>query len=391
MTFTVGLKRICEICFYFAFANLIGLIFGGTSLFWTLPLFVLTAFLTAFLSDKGKVQYIPLVLLVGVFFPLNIANGLVLLPACVYLIYATYKNSRGYDIFQHFEYITMLKWFVGVFLIVAFIAFAFGFRVPFESSSLPFGIIFLISVVSLLRMLRHDMQVLNSRRFTLANILYVAGISFAVIALSSEWSIHFLRMVYVYVIVPTFALIVMILGYLMLPILHLLTFLVNRFAADEEIILNTLVIGPPEKIVGELGNYSDFELPMFIFYLAAGAIAVFLLVKIIKRLQGKFIPQTAFEGVAETRFSIGGAVKSPNEKRSGNKIREVYKQFLNLCRKKGIDIQPHMTSLDVENAAVARGWDTAELRDIYIKVRYCDAGFSRLDLQRVKALLRHLP
>jgi len=386
MTFTTTLKRICDICFYLAFAAFFAVVFGGTSLVATLPLFAIVAFLTALLGGWGVIRFVPLVLLGWCFFivQLHVANVLVLIPACIYLVYVTYMPH------QDFDYTFMFKGFLWAFVIFILILLLFGLRPELEISTFPFGVVFLISAVLLLRMLRHERHVMDEQGFNVLNIISIALVIGVGFILSSERAVLYIRtmmgMFYFNILAPFLGLIIAAFGFAMQPIIKwLLGRDIDRSVFDFD--LGMMAFDDIEYTPqSESGRFAVVVTNLLYVFLCV--IVVILLIKLIRKFR-KHTPSFESKGLLEQRTELVFD-KAPIQKRNTNKIREIYRKFLLLCRREGIRIEPYMTSLNIEHETLdkLRQPHSKKLRDIYIKVRYGDADISKKDIQEAKTLLR---
>ncbi|MCL2402112.1 MAG: DUF4129 domain-containing protein [Oscillospiraceae bacterium] len=396
MIFTAGLKSVCNICFYMTFANFIGVLAGGSNLFVTLPVFVLAAFLGAFLAERGRIKYLALAPLVLCFFmvPLHPANVLVLIPACIYTAFALLRPRQG---MSHQEYLVVFKAFAKLFIPYLLAALLFGQLAAVENGSVLFAMTFLAGAVTLLRILRHDDEVINERRFKLLNVLYISGaIAIGpILSINDFFVLRTLGRLYTDIIVPAFV------------------FLISGIFNLVNALLQSLYLWTPEEEAGEVVDMLEiFEaweeagaeiwarivgyIVSVIIVLAVLLGAVLLVRHIVRKVKAMLAQaEQPPPSYSESRTTIG-AVAAPSaqkrRRRQGNPVREIYRKFLNLCKRRDMDIQPFMTSQDIEQAA-AEHFSQPQLkalRDIYIKVRYADADCTKEDIKQAKALYNEL-
>ena len=391
MIFTAGLKSVSNICFYMTFANFVGVLAGGSNLFVTLPVFVLVAFLGAFLTERGRIKYITLALLVLCFFivPMHPANVLMLIPACIYMALALLRPNQGTS---HHAYLVVFKTFAKLFIPYLLIALLFGQQAAVENGSVLFAMTFLASAVVLLRILRHDDEVINERRFRLLNIIYISGavVIGPILSINDFIVLRTLGRLYTDIIVPAFV------------------FLVSGiFNLVNALLQNLYLWNPPEEEAGEVldmfGVFDAWEeagagiwarvvgyIVYVIIILVALAALLGIVLLIIRKVRAMLArTEQTLPGYSESRTAIG-AVSAPSaQKRRGrqpNQVREIYRKFLNLCERRDMDIKPFMTSHDIADAATEHFSQPQlkALRDIYIKVRYADADYTKEDIKQAK-------
>lgn len=69
---------------------------------------------------------------------------------------------------------------------------------------------------------------------------------------------------------------------------------------------------------------------------------------------------------------------------SGNSIRDTYRKILQRLIKKGYTIPGYFTSYDVEGliGAIAKSDKKTKLREVYIRVRYGEADYTKEDVKK---------
>ena len=405
MIFTAAIKRICSICFYMTFASFFCVLFGGTNLFVTLPVFMLVAFSSAWMAELGKIRYISLAFFLAVIFimPLNPANIITIVPACGYMILTMpkpQKSPKMYEGIDYVEYADVFKKFLSVFAVALPIALISRNFEALENGPISFAVSYMLLSVILLRTLRHDVSVINERRFKLFNIAYVAAVAVIGFLLSLDIVLRGFR-----------AVINFIANNIVHPVLMFLTFIIYFVLGlifNIEEVVEEIDEDPEIVEIGDmLPGFQEGEEPgivatiiMYILVAALILLALYLLVKLtrylIKKLRDRKRPSTRMDsGGIRTPLSFE-RIEVPNQQKSRrakqNQIREIYRKFLALCREREIDIKQFMTSQDVENAAAEHfnKPQSQELREMYIKVRYADADFSKEDVKKAKGLYNEI-
>jgi len=384
--FLSGLKRLCDACFYFSFAGFIALLFGGSSLLAALPFFAAAAFLSALLAGRGLLQFAPLALLAGAFLavPLHPANAAALAPACFLMAHSAAKERKGP---RRFEYGRVFKAFFG--LALAQIAFALFFRQwpQVEQSLFPFGVAFAALACLLLRMSRHDEQVARDGLFKAFNALSVAGAILVALVVGSRQFLGFVGAALGFVYQNTVVPLLMLLVY---PLVLFGQWLIERLRRPEEEGAEIEWAFFEEEGLYEAyrtGRHAvEMETLANALGVLLGALAVFLLIRLLIKFARD--AEGASSGAAQAR---GVLPRKPRaQSRHRNRIRETYRKFLALCRRDGMKIPVHATSLDVERgAALMYGQDgSRELREIYAKARYGGGAGGKPDERRARELLR---
>ena len=364
MRFLSGLKRLCDACFYFSFAGFVALLFGGSSLLAALPFFAAAAFLSALLAGRGLLQFAPLALLAGAFLavPLHPANAAALAPACFLMAHSAAKERKGP---RRFEYGRVFK----AFLVMSFalMVWAFPLRLwpRLEQSLIPFGVAFAALACVLLRMERHDEQVAREKRLIIFNALSVAGVLLVAFAVGYWQLLGFagaaLGFAYRNAVVPLFLLILH-------PLALFAHWLLSMIRLPEERVVEPDGDAPPYEQDGVFPEALAGQQVEAIANAAAAllaALAVFILIALLTKLARG--AGRAYPGAAHSRSALPGKPRAPS--RRASRIRETYRKFLALCRRDGMWIPPHATSLDVERgAALKYGQDgSGELREIYAR------------------------
>ena len=401
MTFPSGLKRICDISFYMTFASIVGALFGADRLIFTLPIFVLVAFLSAFLAPRGPIKYISLIPLFLLFVTtsLTIINVAILTPAVILM--AMTLPKRDERVIQ-FNYDTVFYVFLIVFGFFAFYGLIMASWV--NAAGLPsdtwlFAASFLLNAIMFMRMARHDESVLKQTRFKVMNattLIGVIGATAGIVLLGTEAFLTFIwrviGLMWSYFIEPVFRVIIWV-------FLVILTFIFQVFGLDAPFDAMEMWEMPEllEEEVFEWGESEASQMPRFfvvilvIIAIIVVAVLLWLLFKWLnKKNNDVFVGE---DGVEEERFSLDGdeeRKKRWSRRSNENQVREVYRRFLAHVKKKGIDVPQHLTSYDVEGLVATKfeSERSNELRDEYVRVRYGEAEYTKDDVKRVKGLYK---
>ena len=400
MTFTSGLKRICDICFYLTFASLIGSLIGADNLVSTLPLFVCIAFLSAFFAQKGKVKYFSFLLYPLIFLLISptTPNLIILIPAMLYLIKACPKQKERAS---EFDYATVFMVFLGIFgfifvfnlLINSWVA---GSMPEFASDFFLFALMFAILSIVFMRMARHNDSVLKQFRFKVMNAASLIGVIVAAVLVSSNvflafiWSI--IRFIWVRLIMPLLEAVIWV-------IFNILAFFMRILGTDHSMDGLMEILGDdgsPEAAVEEIFYYEHEVWPYgrIILVVILAIIGIFVLIKIFKLLTSKIaVTEIDTEGIVEERFALDDD-KQQRKRRFGrqkeNQVREIYRDFLRLIKKNEVLVPSFLTSheIDVQVSGKFQSKKSSQIRDEYIKIRYGKADFTKDDINRVKGLYK---
>lgn len=172
MIFTVGLKRICDISFYFTFATFLVVVLDGDNLIIVLPIFTFVAFLSTYLA-KFNINRCASLLPLGLLFfvvPFALVNIVALIPAVVYTII---KLPKPDERINQFEYDVVFGLFLKLFAGMIILSFLVGGVVFLEDGPLLFSLFFLCSSVILMRLSRHDEAVLKSAQLQIINAFHL--------------------------------------------------------------------------------------------------------------------------------------------------------------------------------------------------------------------------
>ena len=395
MMLVSALKVFADILFYMTFAGTVGAILGGSRLFVTLPFFAVALFLSSWLSKRGALRYAPMVLLAGMFFviPLHPANIIVLVPACAYAVYALPRP--GFNV-REYDYIRIFRVFIFSFIPFFIILFAVRQRNALAAAAFPIGLVFLPAAILLMRMLRHDDAVLSEKKFILRNLLSVAGILVLGFAIGSQTFFNFLKAMLAFLYTKIFAPILM---YGVMGILYAFIWIVGLFTNKE--------IGPLENKLPDfdmnfdLGfseGYDDTKIGNggrifeYVLYILAAAVIVFVVIRIFKSLTRKSVAEDKNPDYIETRGSVTVLPKPPKKDRNSatGRVRELYRKFLLFCQERGMGLEPHTTSRDVERVSTwmfGKPGESQRLRELYIKVRYAGEKPNPDEIKEAKALV----
>ena len=393
MGLVFALKIMSDISFCLTFLSFILSMLGGDSLFLTVPVFMAALLGCGALMNRGALRFLPLVLLPAAFFlvPADIKNYIALVLPCVYAIFSAAKSAAFASRFDYSRVFGIfLRLFIPFLIVTAII-----FRVHLENGAVQFGVVFLVCAVLLMRMLRHDEEVLAQRKFRVMNTLSVIAAIGLTFVLSSPGFLSVARTVivaiYGYALAPVFIAVITAIINLLWPLFSRLD-LSRIMKGMAELEPGEPVM--PDEFVETLGV--DAGIFAMIVKILSIMIIVLLCAFIIYRVF-KFLysarGRASGNGVSERRSAYIPPLRTHINAggNSGQQVREIYRRFLRVCSREGIVFEPYMTSADVEELSAAKRGKpeaAAEIRNIYIDVRYGENPAEKGNIKRLRELCR---
>ena len=381
MELTVFLKMLFDAS---AFLTVVGYV---TSLFTPVSLLLIPAMLTALacggcylVRDRGGlVSRLPLLLaLPGFAFADTAADYVLVAVLLFYLIYVTTKrlylndDDDFRDIFRKLFMLSLMP--------CLFSAIAVQIDV-LNSILLPYIFIMAVCGVALLRILRHNREIIDSPAFKLSNMLTVAGVCGLALLLGSGMVLgavgSALGFVYTKLVIPLFTVFI-----------YASTRFLSLFSGLFRLIFHREVKFYEDES-SKSGNSNDLEfddvgpthvpdIVVWIFFALLIAAAAFLVVKGLKALAGKNRRFDSKSGFQVSREAIG---ISPEPRRGlftrrseRDAVRHQYRRFLKECLDRGFRITKDLDTEEIARAAEEYfpGAPLDELREIYIVARYTD-------------------
>jgi len=382
------------------FASLVGGWFGADHLIFTLPIFAVVAFLSAFLAPYKHIKYLSVIPLFLLFVttPLTVVNAVILIPAILFMV-ATLPKP-GEKVIE-FNYDTVFYIFITIFGAIALLAAAMTGWIDtagLSGETWLFAILFLLNSIMFMRMARHDESVLKQTRFKMMNaatLFGVLGIITGAVLLGTDVSIAFFWRVIAFLWSNLIAPIINVIIWIFLVFL---TFIFNSLGLDFE--PGEIEMEQMSMMQNEIEGYytEGGQVPRLVIaiIIIIAIIAVVVLLKFLFKLLNKrtdsiFIGE---DGVEEERFSLDGHEQKKRRmgRRHENQVRAVYRRFLAYVKKKGIHIPQHLTSYDVEGLVATKyeSEKSSDLRDEYIRVRYGESEYTEEDVSRIKGLYKEV-
>lgn len=344
-------------------------------------------------EKRGIIRYLPITLAIPSFmFADTYGDYGVISVLVVYLVYITsrrvYLNDDD-DFKDSFQ-----KQLALCALPCIFASVACQFEI-LNNMLLPCIFLILVCGILLLRMLRHNREVIDSRSFKLFNLAAVALLCLFTFALSSGAFLSAIgtaiSFAYNKVILPLFILFIYGMAYFL-----------SIFSKFFALIFNKEVTIKDQESNSNLGNMNDMlyeevegnvpPILIWIFFAVLAVVVGFLLYKGLKALAGKnrrFDSKSPFTMSRQTIASAKSPRRNPFAKRSENEdIRHQYRKFLHECLARGFMISPDFDSAQIGRGAqdLFPGAPLEALRQLYIKARYTDREITRDEVKNAKTL-----
>ena len=388
------LKIASDLAFYYTFAGAVAAVLGGRPAFLLACLAIqcLSLTLSFAASSRGKLRYLPLVLLVLCFLPpgTSPAEALAAFPPSVYVVWLAAKQlylpqwSRQVDIFS-------LYWK----LLLGFLAAAalFGVFPTAASMAIPSAAVTLICSVLLMRSLRHDPEVYCQKSYQATELALVLLTALCAWFLSTPAFLHacgaLIAAFYSRVLVP----LLMACAYLAAGIVQVIwwvfSFIRLGFQAPEESAAPDLSSAAEIlQLEGAAGSGSPLLGQILTALgIVAALTAVVLVFRYLSRRERSSAPEPR---QGERRYTVEArpAEASTGASRSAvQRVRAQYRKFLRLCRDRGISWEKSATSQEVaelsKNAVAPKAGE--ELRQLYLEARYHGQA-TREDAEKARQL-----
>ena len=393
-----ALTYFCDAMLYVAALGFFGLLGNRSAGFFYIPL-VLSAgcWLCERLMNRGKWRWLGLTAIVPCFFLAGSVGGIVAaLPMIVYLPLYVYNNQRVPDYYYAAERFRYSLIVVGVILVFSLAVNARSWKL-----GLPFMFLYITLSITLLRLLRHDGKVAQSRRFRILNLAEVALVCAIGFAASQPEILALLRSAWLWfaehILLNLASLIAYALQWALFGAAWLFTRLFGFISMDMEKMPDVSQYAPAQPELGQAAN-SIQALPLLIRLAIKGlGIAVLtLLAFMLLRALSRQIARIEQVGGSEQRESLDDH-KVPGDSRFRpwarvDGVRRQYRQALMILRARGGSVSPTMNTLQIqrENRDITAPEALEALRDIYLPVRYGNRAASPEDQRRAKRMVERI-
>ncbi len=393
------LKILGELSLYFCVINAI-LSIALTGVETLLPLFILAAVATLayWIDDKHpekRLFLLPLMLSV-LFFGSGFAYYLAVGSPALYVGLTIYGQR------YYIDHDSQADTFRTAMAAVIFIVLIFVLLMKLDYI-VPFAVLFLLSYIFMLRLLRQDASIFNETKFRVMNVLTIGVVMAVALFLTSDLFLSWMQMT----VIPVFEL-------LMQPVIYLLTWMgmglfyallwtinfIRSLGSGETVSQNDLLAAEMGFLPEGLDQTEMVTNPNFVRLVQGGIVVLGVFLVVLWFLSNEKGKKKRSEGsVREVRSSVTNIRPedkiysdhfAPREPRAA--VRYHYRNFLRLCQELGHEFPRHFTSRHVQNV-VAYHFNKEtlnQLRQTYIRARYSDSEITKDDVKLIKDQVKNL-
>lgn len=387
-------KTLSSMSFLFFLASYVSLLCKRQpQLFSAFMLICIGVFLCFILDTRlrsDKARFIPFaVIFASLFFISDISSALTVIFA---IAYAVIMIARRAYFLTYGEGADEFKRNIKIILFLLFTSVVFGVVNNIGTSVLPFTIIYMISSVCELSMLRHSDSTLKERRFIILNSL-ILGFAcllgfFMATSLFMRACSAILKFLWLRILSPILMAITTAASFVLL-------FFSNLLSKNVLELLQTKGgKGITFELMGGLvddnkftGEKNVLDVVLAIVATVVIVLTIFILIK--KLMKGRASPEKDMSGSVRYKEYIPRKDKDENMSSEVKGIRHIYRKFLTLLESQGLDIPIFFTSYDVNNSIhdeIPCKADADKLRQYYISARYGEKNMSKDDLKKAKQL-----
>ena len=403
MSLLFGLRLLTDLCYFMFIISSVTTKFAHSGMLMTSPfVMAVSGYFCCFawqkMPKKRVLRFAPLLLTAAAFiFTKTPADYVVTVPMIIYLFVLVLKQKMviGYEPTLDRFYLLLKIMPVGLlFTVLA------SNMDGFTEVMLPYLFFFLIVSVLLLRMLRHSDQVNSDNKFRLMNTLEIGAVCGFGWLLSTGYVISIFKFVgnatMNYILRPLFTGGLYVFG-IVAWVFRKLFGLVDVDLEDydfSELHIGEEAIDEGEKAVMEFyaeeaAKGGDAQIMQYIG-IAVGVIVLVVLGIVLFRILMRVGRKGVDNHFGDFRESIDA---DPNEEKLGrsprDRVRAMYRKFLHMCVRAGLDPDLNVNSRDV-NKAMAKNFDAPAmdgLRDVYIRARYSSGEITEDDVKTAKQML----
>lgn len=402
MSLAFALKILTDLCYFmFALASIVTK-FDHSGMLITSPAFVALAAYFSHLAyskkpDKKYLRYLPLLISLGAFFFVKTgADWVFTVPMVGYLAVVVFRRQMDLDYDEMVSRFVLCLKIIPAPLVITVIA---GNKAGFVEVMAPYFFLFLIITIMTLRMLRHNEEVLNDRRFRIMNGLEIALVCGFGYLLSGGFVMSLLGRIGLF-----------IMDYVLRPIFSCLLYIFGAFAWVMRKIFGGIDLSLDEMDLSELQQEpvvdeaqqaimeyyaeemakTDYTMLKNIALGVAVIVLGFLFILLLRVLMraGRRGVDNRFGDVREAIDDDGpGAEKLGRSPR--DRVRSIYRKFLRMCVREGLDPDLNLNSREV-NQSMVKIFDEEPmdgLRDVYIRARYSSGQITDEDVKVAKHML----
>ncbi len=265
----------------------------------------------------------------------------------------------------------------------------------------PFVLLYLMSGIFMLRLMRQDAAIFNETRFRVLNLLSVAGIVLLAVVISSDWFLGLAGMIlgkiYDVLVIPIFY-VIYACGYALYYLFIEIIFAGGYGDTTKKLNFGDMSM-PDEMKDALLGEEQVNGEPFLMLLKGVFLIVGILLVLLLVYRNSKSRNSRSKDSAREARTSV--TMIRPEEKIYADHIaprepraavRYHYRNFLRLCLSLGQEFPRHYTSQHIENMTIGN-FDKETLKSMrktYIRARYSEHDITKDDVSSIKAQVKKL-
>lgn len=265
----------------------------------------------------------------------------------------------------------------------------------------PFVLLYLMSGIFGLRLMRQDAAIFNETRFRVLNLLSVAGIVLLSVLISSDWFLGLAGMIlgkiYDVLVIPIFY-VIYACGYALYYLFIEIIFAGGYGDTTKKLNFGDMSM-PDEMKDALLGEEQVNGEPFLMLLKGVFLIVGILLVLLLVYRNSKSRNSRSKDSAREARTSV--TMIRPEEKIYADHIaprepraavRYHYRNFLRLCLSLGQEFPRHYTSQHIENMTIGN-FDKETLKSMrktYIRARYSEHDITKDDVSSIKAQVKKL-
>ena len=386
-------KALSDYSFLFFFCSYALLLFGRSPfLFPAFAVMCTVTFLSYMIDVRkgGNMRFLPLALMAPIF--IMYVDLYAYFATAISFIFGFIVIKKQFYINDYGEALDNFQRNIKITLGLLVLSLATGIFTELGSSVLPFVVIYFISTVTELSMLRHSRETLSEKRFKMLNSAMIFASCALGFFMSTKLFMNFVLflggIVRDFIIAPIIMLASVITSGVVYAVMMFFTKVVFKDANFK----------PGEVVFPELmsGLVDDYEAAGFnptveiAGKLILGVLIVIAVIVIIKKLVGRKPSKTVTHG-SESRTVEYVPLKKPKENLPAEvkNIRTLYKKFLTLLQNRGMKIPVSFTSLHLNkniNSEVSDKASVEKLREYYILARYSPHEMTKEDYIEAKKL-----
>lgn len=265
----------------------------------------------------------------------------------------------------------------------------------------PFVLLYLMSGIFMLRLMRQDAAIFNETRFRVLNLLSVAGIVLLAVLISSDWFLGLAGMIlgkiYDVLVIPIFY-VIYACGYALYYLFIEIIFAGGYGDTTKKLNFGDMSM-PDEMKDALLGEEQVNGEPFLMLLKGVFLIVGILLVLLLVYRNSKSRNSRSKDSAREARTSVTMICPeekiyadhiAPREPRAA--VRYHYRNFLRLCLSLGQEFPRHYTSQHIENMTIGN-FDKETLKSMrktYIRARYSEHDITKDDVSSIKAQVKKL-